>query len=72
MKKEYLNKGIYESEDIERLARKIERLMDLNGGENYLKTLYERTKIKDEMISLFKFPSGLIEFYLDQAIASFS
>lgn len=60
----------YEEVDNNRLARKLENLMNSHPGRDLLSILKEFTNIKDEFISLLDLSDSKLEYYVDLALAN--
>ena len=59
----------YAEHDNNRLARKLEKLMNSHPGRDLLSILKEFTAIKDEFISLLDLTDEKLEYYVDLALA---
>ena len=58
----------YEAADIDRLARKIGRLITMNNGQDLFQILKRLTSIKDEMRPVLDMPNGDLEVHIDKAL----
>lgn len=60
----------YEEGDNNRLARKLETLMNSHPGRDLLSILKEFTAIKDEFVSLLDLTDSKLEYYVDHALSN--
>lgn len=59
----------YDSGDNNRLARKLETLMNSHPGKDLLSILKEFSTIKDEFVSLLDLSDSKLEHYVDSALS---
>jgi hypothetical protein len=60
----------FEEGDNNRLARKLENLMNSHPGRDLLSILKEFTTIKDEFVSLLDLTDEKLEHYVDSALST--